>query len=129
MEKTEGLGQGQWSADLCAVENFCIKSISIYTLLAQRSTFNMGGLGSIPGLGTSPGEGNGYTWLPTRLENSADRGTWQATVHRVGKSQTQLSYFHFTSLHSFSNVIKHNSQNKVTFWCPHYSFIQKIKKM
>lgn len=36
MEETEGLGQGQWSADHCAIENFCIKSISIYTLLAQR---------------------------------------------------------------------------------------------
>ena len=36
MELTEALGQGHWSADLCAIENFCIKSISIYTLLAQR---------------------------------------------------------------------------------------------
>lgn len=36
MELTEGLGQGQWSADLYDIEKFCIKSISIYTLLAQR---------------------------------------------------------------------------------------------
>ena len=33
------------------------------------------------------------------LENSMDRGAWQATVHGVTKSQTQLSDFHFTSFH------------------------------
>ena len=47
-------------------------------------------VGSIPGLGKSPGEGNGYPLQYSCLENSMDRVAWQATVHRVAKSQTQL---------------------------------------
>ena len=42
--------------------------------------------GWIPGSGRSPGGGNGNS----TPENSMDRGAWQATVHRVSKSQTQL---------------------------------------
>ena len=37
--------------------------------------------GSIPGSGRSPGEGNGNPFQYSCLENSMDRGTWQATVH------------------------------------------------
>ena len=44
--------------------------------------------GSIPGLGRCPGEGNGYPLQYSCLENSMDRGTWQATVHAVTKSWT-----------------------------------------
>ena len=44
--------------------------------------------GLIPGLGRSPGEGNGYPLQYFCLENSMDRGTWQATVHGVAKSWT-----------------------------------------
>ena len=43
---------------------------------------------SIPGLGRSPGEGNGNPLQYSYLENPMDRGTWQATVHVVAKSQT-----------------------------------------
>ena len=46
---------------------------------------------SIPGLGRSPGGGNGNTLTYSCLENSMDRGVWQATVRGVTKSQTQLS--------------------------------------
>ena len=46
---------------------------------------------SVPGLGRSPGEGNGNSLQHTCLKNSMDRGTWQATVYGVAKSQTQLS--------------------------------------
>ena len=48
-------------------------------------------LGSIPGSGRSPGEGNGYPPQYSCLENSMDRGAWQATIHGVTKSWTQLS--------------------------------------
>ena len=51
--------------------------------------------GSIPGLGRSPAEGNGNPLLYSCLENSMDGGAWQATVHGVTKSQTQLSDFTF----------------------------------
>ena len=43
---------------------------------------------SIPGLGRSPGELNGYPLQYSCLENSMDRGAWQATVHGVSKSQS-----------------------------------------
>ena len=48
-------------------------------------------LGSIPGLGRSPGVGNGDPLQYSCLENSMDRGAWQTTVHGVSKSRTQLS--------------------------------------
>ena len=44
--------------------------------------------GLIPGLGRSPGEGNGNPLQFSCLENPMDRGAWWATVHRVAKSQT-----------------------------------------
>ena len=48
-------------------------------------------MGSTPGSGRSPGEGNGNLLQHSCLENLIDRGAWQATVHGVAKSQTQLS--------------------------------------
>ena len=51
----------------------------------------VGDLGSIPGLGRSPGEGNGNPLQYSCLENPMDRGGWRGTVHGVAKSQTQLS--------------------------------------
>ena len=49
-----------------------------------------GDVGSIPGLGRSPGGGHGNPLQYSRLENprQVDRGAWWATVHRVPKSQT-----------------------------------------
>ena len=49
--------------------------------------------GSIPGLGRSPGGGNGNTLQYSCLDNLMNRGAWWATVHRVAKSWTRLSYF------------------------------------
>ena len=45
----------------------------------------------IPGQGRSPGGGHGNPLQYSRLENSMDRGAWQATVHGVTKSRTPLS--------------------------------------
>ena len=47
-----------------------------------------GDLGSITGLGRSPGVGNGNPLQYSCLENSMDRGAWWPTVHEVAKSQT-----------------------------------------
>ena len=57
----------------------------------KASIYNAGDPGSIPGLGRARGEGNGNPLQDCCLENPMDRGTWQATVHGVVKSQTQLS--------------------------------------
>ena len=54
----------------------------------KESTCSSGDLGSIHGLGRSPGEGIGYPVQYFCLKNSMDRGAWQATVHGVAKSQT-----------------------------------------
>ena len=51
---------------------------------------NAGDLGSIPGSGRYPGEGNSNPLQYSCLENPIDRGDWQATVHGVTKSQTRL---------------------------------------
>ena len=49
--------------------------------------------GSTPGSGRSPGGGHGNPLQYSCLENPMDRGAWQATVHEVAKSQTQLKQF------------------------------------
>ena len=62
-----------------------------------ESTCNVGDLGLIPGLGRSPGEGNGYPLQYSGLENSMD-----CIVHGVAKSRARLSDFNFSSLYSVS---------------------------
>ena len=57
----------------------------------KKSTCNAGDQGSIPELGRCPGEGNGYTFQYSCLENSMERGAWWATVHKVVKSWTCVS--------------------------------------
>ena len=55
----------------------------------KEPTCNAGDPSSIPGLGRSPGEGNGYPLQYSGLENAMDY-----TVHGVTKSRTRLSNFH-----------------------------------
>ena len=58
----------------------------------KASACNVGDPGLISGwLGRSPGEGNRSPLQYSCLENLMDRGAWQATVHGVGKGQTQPS--------------------------------------
>ena len=57
----------------------------------KASASNVGDPSLIPGLGRSPGEGNGNPLQYSCLENSMDRGAWWATVRGVAKSQKQLS--------------------------------------
>ena len=57
----------------------------------KASAYSAGDLGSIPGSGRSPGEGNGSPLQYSCLENATDRGAWQAAVHGVTKSQTGLN--------------------------------------
>ena len=52
---------------------------------------NAGDMSSTPGLGRSPGIGDGNPLQDSCLKNPVDRGTWWATVHGVTESQTQLS--------------------------------------
>ena len=49
---------------------------------------NAGGVGSVPGLGRAPGEGNGNSLQYSFLENHMDRGAWWAAFHGVKKSRS-----------------------------------------
>ena len=91
----------------------CAGSLLLLRLLAQTvkaSAYNAGDLGSISGLGRSPGEGNGKLFQYSCLENSMDGGAWQATVHGVAKSRTRLS--DFTS--GFSLVVARGDYSLLT---------------
>ena len=71
-----------------------VVNIPLDGLSGKESACNAGdtgGVGSIPGLGRSLGRGNDNPLQYSCLENPMDRGAWQATVHRVAKSRTQLS--------------------------------------
>ena len=63
----------------------------------KASAYNAGDLGSIPGLGRFPGEGNGNPLQYSCLENPMDGGAWcrPLTVHGVTKSRARLSDFTF----------------------------------
>ena len=56
-------------------------------LVIKNQPANAGDVGSIPGLGKCPGEGNGNPFQYSCLKNSMDRGAWQTTVNGVTKSE------------------------------------------
>ena len=56
--------------------------------MAKNPLANAGDMGSIPGSGRSPGEGNGNPVQYSCLENPMHRGTWRATVHGIAESGT-----------------------------------------
>ena len=57
----------------------------------KESTCNSGDLGSIPGLGRSPGGGHGNQLQYFCLENPMDRGAWWATVHGIARVRYDLA--------------------------------------
>ena len=67
-------------------------------LSGQESACSAGNAGSVPGLGRSPGGGNGNPFHDFCQENPMDRRAWQATVHRDAKSQMQLKWLRTASL-------------------------------
>ena len=58
--------------------------------IGKESACSDGDLGSTPGLGRSPGEGNGYPLQDSCLENPMDRGAWWATSHVVVRGRHDL---------------------------------------
>ena len=75
------------------IEHFYDEQASQVVLVVKNPPASAGDVkdvGSIPGLGRPSGEGYSNPLQYSYLENPRDRGAWQATVHRVTKSQTQL---------------------------------------
>ena len=61
-----------------------------HSSVGKESACNAGDLGSISGLGRSPGEGNGNPLQYSHLENPMGRKAWQATVHEVARVRYDL---------------------------------------
>ena len=78
------------------IENIWEKNSSKFPSGSDReeSAGNAGDLALIPGWGRSPGEGNGYPFQYSCLENPTNRGAWQGAVHEVAKSWKRLSDLH-----------------------------------
>ena len=95
--------------------SFCVSFWTTYIVFdfpggseGKVSAYNVGDLGSIPGLGRSPGEGNGNPLQYSCLGNPMDGGTWWATLHGVAKSlafRTTNLYFH--AVYSDINFIQY----------------------
>ena len=77
-----------WAVGLVVAESWTRLSASSLVAQTVESACNEGDLESIPGLGRSPGEGNGKSLQYSCLENSMDGGAWWATVHGLTKSWT-----------------------------------------
>ena len=88
--KSKGNGDANTNYSFLAAIKGGLRTCFRFASGGKGSTCNAGDLGSIPGFGRSPGEGNGYPLQYSGLENSMD-----CIVHGVAKSQTRLSPFHF----------------------------------
>ena len=76
---------------------------------SKESDCNAEDPGSIPGLGRSPGKGNGNPLQDSCLENSMDRGAWRATVHGLAESDTTEQLTHNVSSVEFSRSVMSDS--------------------
>ena len=72
--------------------------------MVKNPPANAGDVGSIPGLRRSLGGGNGKPLQYSCLGNLMDRVAWQATVHGVTKSQTQLKQLTISNKHDFQHM-------------------------
>ena len=95
--------------------------------VGKESGRNAGDLGSIPGSGRSPGDGNGNTLQYFCLENPMDRGTWQATVEpgRLQSMGSQESDMTERLERDRSENITHSQLNGIAI--PDGMMVSKIK--
>ena len=94
-----------WSSFHVFVSHLYLFWALLVAQMVNKLPANTGDLGLIPGSGRFPGEGNGNPFQYSCLENSMDRGPWQATVHGIAKSQTWLSALHYCLPFSISSLL------------------------
>ena len=108
----------------------CLCSLASQVVLVVKNppvnTGNIRDTGSIPGSGRSPGGGHGNPLQYSCLENPMDRGAWQAAVHRITQSQTQLKRLStYTSMQLAtifcSIVYTYNSHYQLYNWYINYT--------
>ena len=91
-EKQSWRNQPFWPQAILLIQSYSNQDESFPgDSIGKESNCSAGDLGSIPGSGRSPGEGNGYPLQYSCLKNPMDREAWWATVHGIAKSQTQQS--------------------------------------
>ena len=93
----------------------------------KKSARNSGDLGSIPGSGRPSGEEKGNALQYFCLENSMDRGAWQAIVHGLAKSQTRLSDCH--SLYIYIGLPRQFSGREYACQCKRCRFSPWVGKI
>ena len=79
---------------------------SLVAQMVKAPACNAGDPGSIPGMGRTPGDGNGNPLQYSCLENPMDGEAWQATVHGVAKSQIRLRDSH-THTHTHTHTLEY----------------------
>ena len=90
-------------------------------LRCKESACSVGDLGSIPGSGITPAEGNGNPLQYSCPENSMNKGAWRATVHGVVNNQTWLSHSHFHfHVHQVSDAIQPAHPPLPLLSCPQF---------
>ena len=88
--------------DLSIHQSIHLRYLFLKSSDGKASAYNAGELGLTPGLGRSPGEGNGNPLQYSCLENPMNGGAWWAIVCRVAKNQTWLSDFTFMQFRGLS---------------------------
>ena len=124
-----------------SVANFPCQYVCTWGLpggsVSEEYVCSVGDLRLIPGLGRSPGEGNGYPLQYSRLENSMERGDWQAIDHREGRKESDTtewlshvcicvslffqSFIYFSCFQSYCYM-----QCPIKHTCPHILYMVNI---
>ena len=101
--ETTGMHLNFLSYFICLCLKHFIDSFLVARLVKNlpANAGDAGDVDLIPGSGRSPGEGNGNPLQYACLKNSIDRGAWQATVHGVSNTRTQLSKHPYTHTNDF----------------------------
>ena len=93
----------------CQIEGEKVEAVTVFIFLGSKITADSDCSHEIKWRLLLVGEGNGNLLQYSCLENPMDGGAWQASVHGVAKSQTQLSDFTFTYFHALEKEMATHS--------------------